>query len=138
MVNIEIRLIIFFESKDGKALYSHYKQDQEYYDSDHKLIIAKFRIQLGSVQSLSHVQLFVTPMDCSMPGFSVHHRFPELDQTYVHQVGDAIQSSHPLSSSSPPAIKDPASGSFPMTWLFASGGQSIGVSASASALPMNI
>ena len=37
-------------------------------------------------------------MDCSMPGFPVHHQLPELAQTHVHWVGDAIQSSHPLSS----------------------------------------
>ena len=41
-------------------------------------------------------------MDCSMPGFPVHHQFPELAQTHVHWVDDAIQSSHPLSSPSPP------------------------------------
>ena len=40
-------------------------------------------------------------MDCSMPGFPVHHQLPELTQTHVHQVGDAIQPSHPLSSPSP-------------------------------------
>ena len=40
-------------------------------------------------------------MDCSMPGFPVHHQLPELDQTHVHWVGDAIQPSHPLSSPSP-------------------------------------
>ena len=44
------------------------------------------------------------PMDCSMPGFPVHHQFPELAQTHVHRVGDAIQSSHPLLSPSPPAF----------------------------------
>ena len=43
------------------------------------------------------------PMDCSTPGFSVHHHHPEL-QTQVHCVGDAIQPSHPLSSPSPPAL----------------------------------
>ena len=37
-------------------------------------------------------------------GFSVHHQLPELAQTHVHWVGDAIQSSHPLSSPSPPSI----------------------------------
>ena len=42
------------------------------------------------------------PMNCSMPGFPVHHQFPELTQTHVHSVGDAIQSSHPLLSPSPP------------------------------------
>ena len=44
------------------------------------------------------------PMDCSMPGFPVHHQLPELAQTHVHRVGDAIQPSHPLSSPSPPAL----------------------------------
>ena len=36
------------------------------------------------------------PMDCSTPGFPVHHQLPELAQTHVHRVGDAIQPSHPL------------------------------------------
>ena len=43
-------------------------------------------------------------MDCSMPGFPVHHQCPELTQTHVHRVGDAIQPSHPLLSPSPPAF----------------------------------
>ena len=44
------------------------------------------------------------PMDCSTPGFPVHHQLPELTQTYVHWVDDAIQPSHPVSSPSPPAF----------------------------------
>ena len=44
------------------------------------------------------------PMDCSMPGFPVHHQPPEPTQTHVHRIGDAIQPSHPLSSPSPPAF----------------------------------
>ena len=43
-------------------------------------------------------------MDCSTPGFPVHHQFLELAQTHVHQVSDVIQPSHPLSFSSPPAF----------------------------------
>ena len=43
-------------------------------------------------------------MDCSMPGFPVHHHLLELAQTHVHRVGDAIQPFHPLSSPSPPAL----------------------------------
>ena len=43
-------------------------------------------------------------MDCNMPGFPVHHQHLELTQTHVHWVGDAVQPSHPLSSSSPPAF----------------------------------
>ena len=44
------------------------------------------------------------PMDCSTPGFPVHHQFPELAQTHVHLVRVAIQQSHPLSAPSPPAF----------------------------------
>ena len=75
------------------------------------------------------------PMDCSTSGFPVHQLL-ELAQTHVHWVSDAIQASHPLSSSSPFAfVFFPASGSFPMSQLFTSGGQSI--EASASVLLMN-
>ena len=42
------------------------------------------------------------PMDCSTPGLPVHHQLPEFTQTHVHRISDAIQSSHPLSSPSPP------------------------------------
>ena len=44
------------------------------------------------------------PIDYSTSGFSVHHQLRELTQTHVHWVGDAIKPSHPLSSSSPPAL----------------------------------
>ena len=43
-------------------------------------------------------------MDCSTPGFSVHHQLPELTQTHVHWVSDAIQQSHPLSSPASPTF----------------------------------
>ena len=43
-------------------------------------------------------------MDCSTPGFPVHHQLLEPAQTRVHRVGDAIQPSHPLSSPSLPAF----------------------------------
>ena len=79
------------------------------------------------------------PMDCRMPGFPVHHQLPELTQTHVHRVGDTIQPSHPLSFPSPPAFNlSQHQGSFPMSQFFASGGQSIGISASPSVFPMNI
>ena len=45
--------------------------------------------------------ILCNPMDCSMPGFPVHHQLPELAQTHVHRVNDAIQPSHPLLSPSP-------------------------------------
>ena len=44
------------------------------------------------------------PMDCSTPGFPVNYQFSELAQTHVHPVGDAMQPSHPLLSTSPPAF----------------------------------
>ena len=70
------------------------------------------------------------------PGFCVLHHLPELAQTHVPLVGDAIQLSHPLSSSAPVLNLSQHPGSFLMSQLLASGGQSIG--ASASILPMNI
>ena len=75
------------------------------------------------------------PMDCSTPGFPVYHQLPEVAQTHVHWVGDAIQPSHPLSHPFSCPQSFPESGSFPMSWIFALGGQSIGASASASVLP---
>ena len=59
--------------------------------------------QWSSVHSLSHVRL-CDPMNCSMPGFPVHHQLPEFTQTHVQWIGDAIQPSHPLLSPSPPAF----------------------------------
>ena len=73
------------------------------------------------------------PMNCSTPDLPVHHQLPESTQTHVHWVGGAIQPSHPPSS--PQSF--PASGSFQMSQLFTSCGQSIGVSASTSVLPVN-
>ena len=60
----------------------------------------------SSVQLLSPVRLFVTPWTAGItPGFPVYHQLPELAQTHVHQVSDAIQPSHPLLSPSPSAFK---------------------------------
>ena len=61
-----------------------------------------YALQFSSVQSLSRVQL-CDPMNRSTPGLPVHHQLSEFTQTHIHQVGDAIQPSHPLSSPSPPA-----------------------------------
>ena len=72
--------------------------------------------------------------------FPVHHQLPELTQTHVHGVSDATQPSHPpLLSPSPPAFSfSQHQGLFQWVNFFASGGQSTGVSASVSVLPMNI
>ena len=67
-------------------------------------------------------------MDCSMLGFPVHHQLPELVQTHVHWVGDAIQPSHPLSFPSPTFNLSQHQGLFQMTQFFTSGGQSLSFS----------
>ena len=53
--------------------------------------------------SRSVVSDSLRPMNHSTPGLPVHHQLPEFTQTHVHQVSDALQPSHPLSSPSPPA-----------------------------------
>ena len=77
-------------------------------------------------------------MGCNRPGFPVRHQLPELTQTHVHQVSDAIQPSHPVVPFSSCLQSFSASGSFQMSQFFASDGQSFGVSALASVLPVNI
>ena len=60
-----------------------------------------------SGQFTSVTQLCLTlcdPLDCSTPGFPVHHQFLEIAQTHVHHVGDTIQPSYPLLSPSPPTF----------------------------------
>ena len=90
----------------------------------------------SSVQSLSHVQLSDT-MDCSVPSFPVLHYLPVCSNScpLIHWCHPTISSSVASFFSCPQSF--PASGSFPVNWLFASGGQSTGASASASVLPMN-
>ena len=92
----------------------------------------------SSVRFSSLAQLCLTlcnPMAWSTAGLCIHHQLPELAQAHVHSVSDAIQSSHPLlSPSHPPRLSIRV---FSNESVFTSGGQSIGVSASASVLPMN-
>ena len=91
-------------------------------------------IQFSSVQSLSRVSLRLhglPPARLLCPS-----QLPELTQTHVHWVPDAIQPSHSLSSPSPPTFSLSQHQSFQMCQFFASGSQNIGVSAS-SVLPMN-
>ena len=75
------------------------------------------------------------PMDCSTPDLPVPHHLPEFAQVHVHCINDAVQLSHPLTPSCPSV---PASGTFPMSHLFALDDQNTGASASASVLPVNI
>ena len=71
----------------------------------HQFSRAIIHLIIISVQS-SHSAMSdsLPPMDCGMPGFPVHPQLPELTQTHVHPVSDAIQPPHPLSSPSPPAF----------------------------------
>ena len=79
------------------------------------------------------------PMDYSTPGFPAHHQLPELTQTHVHQVSDAIQPSHPLSPPSPPAFNlSQHQGLLQWVGSLHQVARSTGISASASVLPMNI
>ena len=94
----------------------------------------------SSVQFSSVAQSCPTPcdpMNRSTPGLPVHHHLLEFTQTHIHPLGNDIQPSHPLLSPSPPALNPSQHQSFPMSQLFAWGGQSIGVSALASVLPVN-
>ena len=92
----------------------------------------------SSVQSLSCVQLFATPWTATRQASLSITKSLEFTQTHVHWVGDAIQPSYLLSSPSPPAFNlSQHQGFFKWSQLFASGGQSTGVSASTSVLPMN-
>ena len=75
-------------------------------------------------------------MDCSMPGFPVFHYLLEFSQIHIHWIGDAILPSYPLSSPSPPALNFSQHQGLFQCWVFTSGGQNIG--ASASVLPVNI
>ena len=95
------------------------------------------RLRLLVVQSLSHVTL-CNPMDCSTLGHPVLHHLPDLSQTHVHWLGDAIQTSRPLSSPSPPAFSlSQHQGIF--QWISSSHHRAkVGASASTTVLPMII
>ena len=70
------------------------------------LFIIPWHHKINSIQFSSVAQTCPTlcdPMNLSTPGLPVHHQLPELTQTHVNRVGDAIQPSHPLPSPSPPA-----------------------------------
>ena len=69
------------------------------------LHLAPLLVLSQSVSSVAQSCLTLCdPMNCSTPGLPVCHQLPELTQTHIHRVGDAIQPSHPLSSPSPPAF----------------------------------
>ena len=79
------------KSQTQLNMYDHEEEQSDFY----------FLVQFSSVAQLCLT--LCDPMNCSTPGLSVHHQLPEFTQTHIHQVGDAIQPSHPPSSPSPPA-----------------------------------
>ena len=126
------------ESKeDLKSLLMKVKEESE-------KVVLKLNIQKTKIMPsglISSVQFSLSvmsdTMNCSTPGLPLCHQLPEFTQTHVHWV---VMPSNHLILCRPllllPSIF-PASGSFPMSQLFASGGQSIGVSTSTSVLTMN-
>ena len=85
-----------------------------------------YKVQFSSVAQ--SCPTLCDPMNRRTPSIPVHHHLPELTQTHIYRVRDAIQPSHPLSSPFPPAPNLSQHQSFPMSQLFAWGGQSTGVS----------
>ena len=98
----------------------------------------QFRTMKSCTRFSSVTSNSLSPHGLQHAGLPVHHQLPELIQTHIHWVGDAIQPSHPLLSPSPPAFNLFQCQGLPMSQFFTSGDQSIGVSASALDLPMNI
>ena len=66
--------------------------------------LVSFSVQVQFSSVAQSCPTLCNPMDCSTPGFPVHHQLPEPTQTHVHWVGDVIQPSHPLLSPSPPTF----------------------------------
>ena len=94
-------IIFYFTTSDHRLL--HFSM----IDYIHGGKISPVSVQFSSVQfsSVAHSgPILWDTMNCSMPGFPVHHHLPEFAQTHVHRIGDAIQPSHPLSSPSSPAL----------------------------------
>ena len=92
---------------EGKWGFTQWNQKPKGFEHDFSVQGPQGWVQLpllflngGSVQ-FSSLMSDCDPMDCSTPGFLVHHQLPKLAQTHAHQVSDAIQPSHPLSSPSP-------------------------------------
>ena len=89
----------------SQCLYSqNWNNSNVHHRKMEKQIVVEYYNEFSSVQfSCSVVSNSLWPMNCSTPGLPVHHQLLEFTKTHVHRVSNAIQSSHPLSSPSPPA-----------------------------------
>ena len=83
----------------------HFNHTRSCQRTQHRPFYHHLAFEANSLQLSSVAQSCPTLCDCSTPGFPVHHQLPELAQTHVHPVCDAIQPTHPLSFSSPPAFR---------------------------------
>ena len=82
----------------GYCLWGHKTVQYNLVTTTNKAKVGEFSFSTSDTFSSVQSQFCLTvcgPMDCSIPGFPVHHQLPELAQTHVHWVGDAIQPSHP-------------------------------------------
>ena len=88
MVNIKIRLIIFFAAEDGEALYRQQKQDRQLTGSDHELLIAKFRLKLKKVGKTTRPSKYdLNQIPYNYTG-EVTNRFKGLD--LIHRVPEEL------------------------------------------------
>ena len=125
--------VLSFSSASSHLLI--YRSDQHSLQSETLqclLIVSKF-LQFSSVTH--SCPTLCNPMDSSTPGFPVHHQLPELAQTHVHRVGDAIQPSHSLLYPSPPAFNLSQHLGFSNESRFS---YQVAKGASSSVLPVNI
>ena len=100
----KLTYVSHLNSNDGSDLKRRKMQDLEVHRLWHLLLQGTEHPtnQFSSITQLSPP--LCDSMDCKMPGFAVHHQLPELAQIHVHQVSDAIQPSHSLSSPYPPLV----------------------------------
>ena len=97
----------YYSALKGKEILTHHNMDElrRHYNNWNKLVTKRQASHDSTyIQSSSVAQSCPTlcdPVNRSTPGLPVHHKLPEFTQAHVHQVGDAIQPSHPLSSPSP-------------------------------------
>ena len=145
LFNMLYRLIITFLPKSTHLLISWQQSPSAVILEPPKIVshcfytlCIHFCIHLFQFSVTESCPNFWDPMNCTTPGFPVYHHLLQLAQTHVHWVSDVLQSSHPLSSPSPPAFNLSQHHTLQMSQFFISGGQSIGVLASTSVLPMNI
>ena len=126
-----------FELSCWRRLYTWTSPDGQHQDQiDYILCSQRFGSSISSVAQ--SCLTLCNPMNRSTPGLPVHHQLPELTQTHVHWVRDAIQPSHPGSSPSPPAL-NPSQHQSLFQWVNSSHqvAKVLGVSALASVLPKN-